>query len=916
MPTIAHAAPPAASTSAKPSATKPSAARRPQSALPDQQSLAGKFVPVKPKRLLDTRDGTGLHGIAAPVGPNSSAVLDVSGVTGNPSVTATSVVLNVTVTNPTADSFLSVAGYGSTPPSSNVNFRAGQTVPNLVTVQLYSDNMVYFFNHAGNVDVIADVFGYYTLDQSAGSFSTLPPTRVLDTRDGNGPVGSGATLPLQVTGRDSVPPTGVTAVQLNVTVTNPTDASFLSVFPGSTDLPDVSNLNFVAGQTTANSVVVPVGQDGKINIFNHSGSVDVVVDISGYFTGNPPGSVARGGVYDTYDPTRLLDTRGDGGPIGPGQSRAVKVSGLRNEYNGTPTAVVLNVTVTNPTDSSFVTAYADGSSVPTASNIDFEPGQTASNLVVVPVGADGKVDFFNHTGNTDLVVDMFGYYLAGSDLAIASLGFDKSTVDPTAGAAVVNVNWTVTDANAHATYVGGDVVLRMVGSDPNAYIGEPVVESFALNNNVGCCGAANYVSGNAQSSNYTYAFAVPADSNTTTTHWVVTLLTFSDDQGNQLTAAGSDLNGFANVVTAKTVVATSKPTNQGIYFRNVGNNRPYLYDGITMDAVYQFDAQDWADGFWQGSITVTGPGGRTLSSNFSQVRANGNQLSYPCQGDSHEQECSVPVVFPKGMTTGKWVVSKLVLTSNAGITATYDNLNTAPITVGDDGSFNASAFSITPNPVDNWRADQNLAVSMRVSGAQQGVSAIYVDADLNGSCPVPSTTPTVNPDGSYSITVRMYTSSASCGVTGIAVVDGAGEVALYGQRYFAPDPGLVANQIPDTTPPSVTSASISPASVPASTVPVIIPGTAHAAIGIAPMRSYASYVYDSTGKVVGQDGGSTAQAADGTVSFSVWITGKIPPGVYTVGLVLTDTGNLSTSYGTPGGKPMPGGPLQLTVTSG
>ncbi|GAA3435223.1 hypothetical protein GCM10018954_048290 [Kutzneria kofuensis] len=257
----------------------------PHTALPSQPTLAGKFVPVKPARLLDTRDGTGAHGIVAPLGPNSGLPLDVADITGNPSVTPTAVVLNVTVTNGSQDSFLSVSPTSFTPPSSNVNFRAGQTVPNLVTVQVDSDSPVYLFNHAGTADVIADVFGYYTLDRAGSSFNTVSPTRLLDTREGTGAIGPGATLPLQVTGRNSIPASGVTAVQLNVTVTDPTATGFLSVFPSGTPLPNVSNLNFAAGDTVANSVLVPVGPDGRIDLYNRFGRVDVVVDISGYYTG-------------------------------------------------------------------------------------------------------------------------------------------------------------------------------------------------------------------------------------------------------------------------------------------------------------------------------------------------------------------------------------------------------------------------------------------------------------------------------------------------------------------------------------------------------------------------------------------------------------------------------------------------------
>jgi hypothetical protein len=113
---------------------------------------------------------------------------------------------------------------------------------------------------------------------------------VLDTRNGTGgyssPVGPGGTISLQVTGVDGVPATGVTAVVLNVTVTDPTAISFVTVYPDGETRPLASNLNFYAGETIPNLVVVPVGADGKVDFFNAAGSTDLVADLAGYYT-NP-----------------------------------------------------------------------------------------------------------------------------------------------------------------------------------------------------------------------------------------------------------------------------------------------------------------------------------------------------------------------------------------------------------------------------------------------------------------------------------------------------------------------------------------------------------------------------------------------------------------------------------------------------
>ena len=70
---------------------------------------------------------------------------------------------------------------------------------------------------------------------------------------------------------------------MNVTVTAPTAASYLTIWPDGSPLPNASSLNFVPGQTVPNLVVAPVGPDGSVNIFNFAGDTEVIVDIVGLF---------------------------------------------------------------------------------------------------------------------------------------------------------------------------------------------------------------------------------------------------------------------------------------------------------------------------------------------------------------------------------------------------------------------------------------------------------------------------------------------------------------------------------------------------------------------------------------------------------------------------------------------------------
>ncbi|HEX5119581.1 MAG TPA: hypothetical protein VFW65_30700 [Pseudonocardiaceae bacterium] len=897
----------------------------PHTSLSDTPNLSGKFVAVKPVRVLDTRDGTGTGGLTGPVGPNSSAILDVSNVTGNPSIAATAVVLNVTVTNPTASSFVSVFPDGFTRPStSNLNFNKGQTIPNLVTVPV-GNGKIDFFNHVGNTDIVADLFGYYTLDESAATFATLPPTRILDTRSGTGvakaPVGAGKTISLQVEGVHGVPSTGVSAVVLNVTVTDPTATSFLSVFPDGTGGPGTSNLNFLAKQTTANSVIVPVGADGKVDFFNHIGSVDVIADISGYFVTNAAGTVPHADVYDVDGPTRIMDTRSGTGvakaPVGAGRTVSLKINGVGDLPPAGVKAVVLNLTVTDPTASSFVTAFPDGTAVPGASSINFGPGQTAANLVVVPVGADGKVDFFNHVGSVDVVADILGYYTSGATMGISSAGFTTSTVDASAGGAGVTVNWTVTDSNPAANVVFGDIQFRMAGAAPNTYVGQTYDVQYVLGNSF-CCNGSTFVGGDTASSDYTDTFFVPQFADAATAHWVITLVTVTDDQGGSLVASGSDLNGVADTLTATEQIDTNLPFVQGVdFFANLAGGHPFVYDGVSNTGHYTLNVQDFFSGFWKGTLTLTGPGGRTLTAGFSMENVNGNETSNTCQGDIHQEQCDPLVLFPKGTPAGVWTVTRVTATDNAGTTAT-SVLSTAPITVGNDAAFSANTFKATPNPANNWRSSAQIAVSLKVSGAKGGISSIFVDASVGATnCLALSATPTANPDGSLSVPIRLDQNQTGCGVSGIAVVDGAGDVALYGQEYSAPDPGITVTRVPDTTAPNATSAALGVTTISQSELANrSIVGTVHVVPGIAPVNGTRVFVFDGSGTVVGQSGGGTSEGPDGEVTFDIPIPSSVAPGTYTIGFTLIDAGNLSTSYGPPSGLPTPGGPLQLTVTAG
>jgi hypothetical protein len=303
------------------------------------------------------------------------------------------------------------------PATSNLNFTAGQTVPNLVTVQVGADDVVDLRNASvGTSDLLADVEGYYVASSSGAYYLPNSPQRILDTRKGIGaaatPVPAGGTVTLDVpqcvsgSGADKLTAAAV-AVAMNVTVVSPTSSGYITVFPGQTTVPDSSNLNFTPGETVPNLVVAKVGADGTVELKNGSpGTVELIADLEGCY------SATLGGAFVPVTPYRALDTRTGLGEF-LGQAATVPPHDYTNwqssfaDPTGDSVAAVMNVTVTRPRAGGDITAFATPGSLPNASNLNFTAGQTVPNLVMV--GSPTAL-YNNSVGSTDLVVDMYGFF--------------------------------------------------------------------------------------------------------------------------------------------------------------------------------------------------------------------------------------------------------------------------------------------------------------------------------------------------------------------------------------------------------------------------------------------------------------------------------------------------------------------------
>lgn len=372
----------------------------------------GTFHSLTPARILDTRDGTGE--VSGPVAPATAVDVQVTGRGGVPASGVGAVVLNVTATQPTAAGFLTLFPSGSPlPPASNLNFVPGQSVPNLVVVRVGANGRVGMYNSSGHTHVIFDVAGWFagTATGNAGHFRPLPPTRILDTRDGVR-LGPNSALELQVAGAGGVPATGVGAAVLNIVATRTTATSFVTAYPAGAAQPGVSNLNFDAGETVANRAIVKLGTGGRVTIYNLAGDADIVVDVGGWFT--DASAPAAGGTFVATQAARVLDTRdGTGGVIGSrpaGSAVEIQITGRGGVPGTGVSAVVLNLTATQPAGIGFLTLFPAGNSLPLTSDLNVAAGETRPNLAIVAVGAGGKVTLYVST-QTHVVLDVEGWFL-------------------------------------------------------------------------------------------------------------------------------------------------------------------------------------------------------------------------------------------------------------------------------------------------------------------------------------------------------------------------------------------------------------------------------------------------------------------------------------------------------------------------
>jgi spore germination protein YaaH len=272
-------------------------------------------------------------------------------------------------------------------------------------------------NNNGDGDLTNTIAGKLQTSTSPATYAPVSPTRILDSRVGNGLTGlfnSHVARTFQVTGRGGVPG-DATAVTGNLTATAQSSSGYLYVGPVSMNNPTSSSLNFPVGDDRANGVTVAIGAGGTLSITfvgaSAAANTHVIFDVTGYFVPD-----ASGATYIPLTPSRILDTRSGNGLSGPFSSHVARTFGVTGR-GGVPTnatAVTGNLTVTAQTSSGYLYLGPVAMNDPTSSTLNFPKGDDRANGVTVAIGTGGTLSITYVAPSAgpiaQVIFDVTGYF--------------------------------------------------------------------------------------------------------------------------------------------------------------------------------------------------------------------------------------------------------------------------------------------------------------------------------------------------------------------------------------------------------------------------------------------------------------------------------------------------------------------------
>ncbi|MFK4482913.1 phospholipase A2 [Curtobacterium sp. AB7] len=374
----------------------------------------GVFVPAS-GRVLDTKAGTG--GFTTPMEAGKYRTIKIAGVAGIPNDgTVGAVSLNATVSGTPSAGTL----FGR--PDADTS-RTTMLIYNANTGEYVSNTAIVAVSAAGTIQVstetaarlILDVQGYYTANTdgtAAGGFVPVAGKRIVDTRSGLGApkalLAPGKSVDIQVTGANGVPAGASSAVVNLLPINSTASDGYLTPYATGTTRPD-NALHYAPSVNTSIQAQVRLSSSGKMTIYNGSSTINLVIDLQGYFT-------KAGVIGATFTPGigRVFDSRATGNTIlAKNETRAIQVAGQA----GVPvmgsgiTAVVLTLTAAHGGSDGRASVWANGTTQPETTSINFQTDEIRTNTVTVALGANGKINLNNVADPTNYVIDVQGWYV-------------------------------------------------------------------------------------------------------------------------------------------------------------------------------------------------------------------------------------------------------------------------------------------------------------------------------------------------------------------------------------------------------------------------------------------------------------------------------------------------------------------------
>jgi hypothetical protein len=374
---------------------------------------AGDITPISPVHVLDTRTGLGIGGPCRLSQKQWSsdqrdAVVRVTGRGAVPSSGVAAVAIRVT-------GFAASALTPTITVHGNMNSTAIPVLTALSTgtffgtavVPVASDGTIRLSINRGSTDLRVDVVGFSRVpavsapagSKPAGTAHVVPALTVFD--GSTAPVNPGVSRVIQLAGQNGIPTSGISGMYVTLTV-DPSTAGGSVQLVSASGTP-VAQVAAIAGVSRSVSALVPTS-DGSVVIKN-IGTAPLVAHITSQGWVSTAASGARLSTFAA--PVTAIDTSSKVGLSGAWttvEPRTVAIAGHFGVPSGA-SAVILSLSALGGASSGTLSLTSNG----TLAGVSFRAHLSAQDTVVVPLRADGGIDFTTASIGTGLTVRVLGF---------------------------------------------------------------------------------------------------------------------------------------------------------------------------------------------------------------------------------------------------------------------------------------------------------------------------------------------------------------------------------------------------------------------------------------------------------------------------------------------------------------------------